>query len=149
MVSPKNSDNKNTTNSSGLQLPKVDHPEENKHADYTMLTMFGENFNTKVKALFERVKMNELEKGMLEHHLNDFNNMATNLTKLASILKANKANEDNPSGKKDLDKIVAMFGPHEFWDTQPVQRCYDLVKTQVGEQFNECVEQRKLEEIST
>ena len=42
-----------------------------------------------------------------------------------------------------------MFGPHDFWDTQPVQRCYDLVKTPTGEDFNEPVETRDVSEILT
>ena len=41
-----------------------------------------------------------------------------------------------------------MFGTHVFWDTQPVQRCYDVVKTPEGEMFNEYVEQKKVSDIS-
>ena len=84
--------------------------------------------------------MNALESGMLDHHLKDFNTVPQNLTKLAEILRKSKENEQNHYGKKDLEKIVAMFGKHAFWDTQPVQRVYDLVKTPLGEMFNEPVE---------
>ena len=62
----------NAPNSSGLQLPSVVEAEENKSQKFIETTMFGEpglGFTEKVKQLFERVKMNELEKGMLEHHL--------------------------------------------------------------------------------
>jgi hypothetical protein len=98
----------------------VDHAEEIKHGDYTMTTMFGDNFNATVKGLFEKVKMDELGKGMLDFHLKDFNSLPENIFKLATTFRASKANEDNHQGKKDLDRIIAMFGPHEFWDTQPV-----------------------------
>ena len=33
------------------------------------------DFGKKVLDMFERVQMNELEKGMLEHHLKDFANL--------------------------------------------------------------------------
>ena len=57
-----------------------------------MTTMLGDvrypecDFNDNVKALFEKVRMNPLETGMLEHHLKDFENLPANLTKLAEIL---------------------------------------------------------------
>jgi glycylpeptide N-tetradecanoyltransferase len=87
---------------------------------------------------------------MLDHHLKQsFESLPKNLNNLCTILRKNKDNEDNYRGKKALDKMIAMFGSHDFWDTQPVQRCYDLVKTPVGEEFNEPVEVKNVADIPT
>jgi hypothetical protein len=59
--------------------------------------------------------MNELERGLLNHHLKDFENLPKNLTDLSKKLKTNKENGESYRAKKALDKVIAMFGPHEFW----------------------------------
>ena len=70
--------------------------------------------------------------------------MPERLAKEAARLLETKKNDLTKRGKKDLEKVVALFEKHEFWSSQPVQTVYDLVEC---DDFNRPVETKEVKDI--
>ena len=98
--------------------------------------MYGENFPNTIKEMLSHVGMNPLEAGLLDKHLKDFDNVAENVTalmiKLTSKYTSRKAQEQ-------IERVLNLFEKHDFWSTQPVQNCFDLVE---ANNFNRPVENK-------
>ena len=73
---------------SNKQLPKPEEFKNEEEGSVRMTTMYQENFPTVIKEMLSDVPMNQLEAGLLDAHLKNFNNIQVNVTTLLAKLMA-------------------------------------------------------------
>jgi len=119
--------------------------EENKDGS-SPLTMYGskEDFAEAIRGKLAEVHMNALETGLLDKFLTTPETSVQSIADLLKKVESKLELQGNRYQLKRLRRVLALFDKHEFWDTQPVQRSYEMVAADV---MNGPVEQKKIEDI--
>ena len=95
------------------------------------------------KMLGDRLELNMLELGLIDRYMSDPATCEDNMVKLVKTL--HKKHADNRGAMKPLNKVLALFEKHQFWDLQPVPRYADYLDSS---EYNKPIKVQTLEDIS-
>lgn len=97
--------------------------------------------DTVLNDLLKEVPLNKLEQELVKKHLENPQECATQVTD--TLKRARTRLQDDRRAIKHLNRVIPLFDKHEFWDTQPVMRCYNPI----GE-INKPIENKTLDDVS-